>query len=543
MLSMSPDGRQIAFVSGELHSAWKLNVRSIGSLDTRTLAGTEGGFSPFWSPDSRFIGFVTGNGKLKTIDPGGGPAVTLTDGADQGIAWSSQGVILFPRWRHGFVSASGTEDGRLFRISATGGQPAPATELDASRGEIQHAFPAFLPDGRRFIFTALSSDPAQSAVYLASLDSGARTRLIDFASQVQYASGHLLYQRDGTLMAQRFDEKSARLVGGAVRLVENVNTESTGDASFSTSQTGTIVYRTGTAAATLLTWFDAHGNVLGTAGDVGEHRYPGLSPDARCVVFARRDEALAYKLWQLDVARNVASPFTFHPDPDFHPVVWSPDGARVVFGSSRINPGVFDFYQRAVDGGDGEELVYASPHPKIPSAFSPDGTILLFGEDAGAGRNYDIWALPMSGDRKPFPVVRTRFREFAAVFSPDGHWIAYQSNDSGTEQVLVQPFPPTGFTMRLSNTTGYAPQWLGTGDVVYATADQRLMAVAVTTTGGVLRAGTPRELFAHRYSGGRGNTFNVDRGGRRFLLPVQQEQTGDRPISVIVNWPSLLTHK
>src|SRR5262249_30813426 len=171
MLSMSPDGRQIAFVSGELHSAWKLNVRSIGSLDTRTLAGTEGGFSPFWSPDSRFIGFVTGNGKLKTIDPGGGPAVTLTDGADQGIAWSSQGVILFPRWRHGFVSASGTEDGRLFRISATGGQPAPATELDASRGEIQHAFPAFLPDGRRFIFTALSSDPAQSAVYLASLDS------------------------------------------------------------------------------------------------------------------------------------------------------------------------------------------------------------------------------------------------------------------------------------------------------------------------------------------------------------------------------------
>src|SRR5262249_12835665 len=119
----------------------------------------------------------------------------------------------------------------------------------------------------------------------------------------------------------------------------NVNTESTGDASFSTSQTGTIVYRTGTAAATLLTWFDAHGNVLGTAGDVGEHRYPGLSPDARRVVFARRDEALAYKLWQLDVARNVASPFTFHPDPDFHPVVWSPDGARVVFGSSRINPG------------------------------------------------------------------------------------------------------------------------------------------------------------------------------------------------------------
>jgi hypothetical protein len=345
-------------------------------------------------------------------------------------------------------------------------------------------------------------------------------------------------------MAQRFEEKSARLVGDAVQVVEHVNAEPRGGgASFATSQTGVLVFRAGATAATLLTSFDAHGNVLATIGDVGEHGYPGLSPDGRRVVFAQFEAPQGYALWQLDLSRNIASRFTSHYEPDFHPVAWSPDSAHVVFASTRLKSGVFDFFKRPADGAAEDELIYASPYPKIPGAFSPDGQILLFAEDRGLGTSYDIWALPMSGDRKPFPVVRTPARDLTAVFSPDGHWIAYQSNESGTEQIYAQPFPPTGFTVRLSGTTGWAPQWLATGDVVYATSEQRFMSVAVSTAGGVFHADAPRELFTQRYIGGRGNRFGVSPDGQRFLLPVQQERPGDRPISVIVNWPSLLAQK
>jgi len=196
-------------------------------------------------------------------------------------------------------------------------------------------------------------------------------------------------------------------------------------------------------------------------------------------------------------------------------------------------------YQRHADGSAGDELLYASPRTKIPSAFSPDGSVLLFLEEGGPEKRWDIWGLPTSGDRKPFPVVQTPYVEIDPVFSPDGRWIAHVSNDSGTMQVVARPYPSNGAVVRLSTTTGTSPVWLSSGEVVYATADQHFMSVAVTTSGGTLRAGTPRELFAQRFIGGRANRFNVDRSGR-FLLPVPREEPGGRPINVIVNWTSLM---
>jgi eukaryotic-like serine/threonine-protein kinase len=541
LLSVSPDGRHLAFVSGEMQDKWTLNVRALGSPVTQALAGTERAFNPFWSPDSRFIGFTTNDGKLKIIDAAGGPAVTLVDGADGRAAWGSQGVILFERFRSGFVSNPGVEDGRLYRLPAAGGQPVPATELDRTRHELQHTAPAFLPDGRRFLYTALSRDPAESGVYLASLDSPARTRLLDIISATQYASGHLLYQRDGALMAQPFEAKKGLLTGDAVRLVDSVDHQVDASAAFSISETGVLAYRTGVEMSSVLTWFDRSGRTLETVGDLGEYQYPQLSPDGHRVVFARADNRQRYSLWQLDLSRNVAARFTFHPEFDFFPVVWSPDGHRVIYTSNRT--GIFDLYQRDADGSGQDELLYASPRIKIPFAFSPDGSVLLFGEEEGPGRRWDIWALPMSGDRKPVPVVQSPYSETQSMFSPDGRWIAYESDDSGTMQVVAQAYPPTGAVVRLSTTTGRAPVWLVTGEVVYATADQHLMSVAVTTSGGKLQAGTPRELFAQRYIGGRANRFNVDASGRRFLLPVPREEPGGRPINVIINWTSLLPQR
>jgi hypothetical protein len=236
--SVSPDGRHIAFASGEMPDTSRLNVRTLGSSATRVLGGTEGALFPFWSPDSRFIAFTTGSGQLKKIDVSGGPAVMLADSADSGGAWGNRGVVLFSRRHSGFLSAPATEDGRLYRLPSDGGEALPATELDLTRHELQHAGPWFLPDGRRFIFRAISSDPTQSALYLASLDSFARTRLLDIVSSVQYVPGYLLYRREGTLMAQPFDEKNGRPTGDALSIVEDVDHGPTGIAAFSASYTG-----------------------------------------------------------------------------------------------------------------------------------------------------------------------------------------------------------------------------------------------------------------------------------------------------------------
>ena len=199
-------------------------------------------------------------------------------------------------------------------------------------------------------------------------------------------------------------------------------------------------------------------------------------------------------------------------------------------------------YRRPTGGAVEDELLYESPRFKHPSGFSPDGKLLLFTEYSDSGNGWDVWALPLEGDRKPFPVIRTPFSESSAVFSPDGHWIAYVSDDSGSNQVYVQPFPPTGASERLSTTTGWSPVWLADGrEIVYATTDQHFMAVSVSGSRETFHAERPRELFAHRYIRGQFNSnFSVDPSGQRFLLTEPPLQRFETPIGVVLNWPSML---
>jgi eukaryotic-like serine/threonine-protein kinase len=553
-LSVSPDGRTVAFVATDANrrfadaetSAGALYIRSLGSQEAKRLSGTDGASSPFWSPDSRFVGFIAG-GNLKKVAVAGGPPITLAERANGRSAWSAQGVLLFSR----------SDDFRgLYRITDRGGQPTRVTELDRSRDELNHAFPIFLPDGRRFLFLGRSNDPSKSAIYLASLGSQTRTHLFDVHSQPDYAPGFLLYQRGRAVMAHPFDEKQGRLTGDAVVIAEGVDTDTiNGRAAFSVSANGALIYRSGPATGGLgrLTWFDRSGKTLGTVAENGFYRYPRISPDGRQVVVSFSKDEAGMDLWQIDLARGVPTRSTFHPEDDFWPSVWSPDSQHVVFASSRTRKGVFDLYQRSAAGAAPAELLWRSVETKSPSGFSPDGRLLLVDRWMYSGLNGDIWALPMTGDRKPFPLIETAFNETQAVFAPSGRFIAYVSNDSGVSQVYVQPFPPTGARVQLSTGNGRSPMWTSDGrTVLYSALDESstrtfvaetaFMAVDVTTSGSTVRAGSPRMLFRQRHIGGGMNGFAVDPSGQRFLLVVPDQKVIP-PITVLLNWPSQLSKK
>ena len=471
-LSLSPDGRTVAFVAMDATrrfadaetSPGALYIRSLGSQEARRLSGTDGASSPFWSPDGRFVGFIAG-GNLKKVAVAGGPPVTLAEHPNGRSAWSAQGVILYTR---------DDDSSGLYRIPDNGGQPTRVTELDRSRDESWHVHPIFLPDGRRFLFLGGSNDRSKSAIYLASLDSQTRTRLLDVHSQPDYAPGFLLYQRGGAVMAHPFDEKQGRLTGDAVPIAEGVDTDTiNGRAAFSASPNGALIYRSGpaTGGSGRLTWFDRSGKTLGTVAENGFYRYPRVSPDGRHVVVTFSKDEVGMDLWQIDLARGVPTRSTFHPDDDFWPSVWSPDSQRVVFSSSRTRKGVFDLYQRSAAGAATAELLWQSGESKSPSGFSPDGRILLVDRWMNCGSSSDMWALPMTGDRKPFPLIETAFNEHSAVFSPSGRFIAYVSNDSGVNQVYVQPFPPTGARVQLSSGNGRSPMWTSDGrTVLYSTS-------------------------------------------------------------------------
>ena len=536
-LSVSPDGRKLAFITGGFRPDNRLWVRSFDSLTSEEIADTEGGLNPVWSPDGRFIALskslvTSAPGRLQKIDLAGGAPLTLAEAGVAG-AWSQEGIVLF-RGR----------DGRIYRVAESGGDVAPVTEIDSTREEARHVPRFFLSDGRQFVFEAHGKDGARSTVYVGSLDSPSRTRVLEGLSNVAYATGHLLFQRGGVLTMQPFDIERGQMTGEATPVIENIDYDARfGRAAFSVSSNGVLVYRTSVdVASSQLTWFDFKGTALGSpalGGDYQRARRPSVSPDGRYLAVTRAEGQGASDVWLIDLERDVPTRFTF--DAAAETPLWSPDGQRIVFTSSRKGSG--DLYQRDSTGAGEEELLYESPDHKQAQAFSPDGKVLLFGQ--GSEDNPEIWALPMVGDRTPVPVVRTGFPAGNAVFAPDGRWFAYCEGDSygsrsdiavGRDQVYVQPYPPNGTRTRLSTTNGSSPYWSTDGKtIVYTTADDRIMVVDVATAGGVLRAGVPRELFqAPATFVHRAVLFDSPRS--RLLLPITRQAVVAPPITVVVNW-------
>jgi dipeptidyl aminopeptidase/acylaminoacyl peptidase len=306
------------------------------------------------------------------------------------------------------------------------------------RREIMLMLPTFLPDGQRFVFQAFSQDASKHAVFVGSLEGGSRSHLLDGMTNTAYADGYLLYHRDGTLMAQPFDDRTGHFAGSAVPTVENLFTGERGFAAFSVARNGTLAYRAAGHGAATLAWFDMQGKRVPTPGGAGPYEHPSLSPDGRKLAVCRTENGQR-DIWIVDLDRGIPSRLTSSPAIDDYPV-WSSDGTRVIFASDRNGPD--DLYWRAADGSGGDELLFASPEIKRPTSVSTDGT-LLFTVRTGPGQNsLDVWGLPLNADNKPVPVLAAReANEYNAVFSPDGHWVAYQRGEgNGRTQIYLQPF-------------------------------------------------------------------------------------------------------
>ncbi|MDA2938906.1 serine/threonine-protein kinase [Acidobacteria bacterium AH-259-A15] len=455
---ISPDGKHLVFATRSADSSNLLWVRSLDSLTARSLPGTGSARHPFWSPGSRFIGFFS-RGKLKKVPLSGGPSQTLCDApTGRGGSWNREGTIVFnPHW-----------GGPLQYVSAAGGEAKSLTELDESRGETAHRWPCFLPDGRHFLYLALSSQPENRGIYLASLDSEEKKRLLSANLNAAYAEpGYLLFMRESTLMAQPFDKKGLELTGEPFPLAENVDrNEHTWytAAFFSVSENGVLTYRSGLSKNQLV-WLDREGKRLGApVGEPADYSNPELSPDGKRVAVGRLDpETQTRDIWLFDLARGTSSRLTFDPADDLNPV-WSADGTRIAFTSDR--KGQRDIYQKMASGTGEDELVLESGEQKSVTDWSADGRFLLYSV-RNPQTGTDVWMLPLSEEGKPTPFLQQSFREREAQFSPDGRWVTYESNESGTRQVFVQPFPATGGKWQISTQGGVQPRWRRDGKELF----------------------------------------------------------------------------
>lgn len=519
-LVISPDGRRVAFAAAGSDGASFLWVRDLDALNARRLNETDGAAFPFWSADSRFLGFFI-PGKLRRVDADGGPALTVVEASGgRGGTWSLDDIIVYtPDFQSG-----------LFQVSASGGTPEPLTEPDRVR-HTTHRWPHFLPDGKHFLFVAVNhtaSTLENDAIYVGSLEGGEPTLVVRASTNAQYASGHLLFLRERTLMAQPFDPDSLQLSGSPVPVADKVQSDrTTWRAVFSASQEGTMVYRAGEAfGGTQMVWMDRKGNVLSTVGEKTEHGNLALSPDGESLAV---DRLAPPDIWIHHLTRGVQTRFTFDPKLD-NLGVWSPDGSEIAFQSTR-DGSHFNIYRKSTTGSAELIRLTESDKHQFATDWSADGR-LLFTESAKLGVDADIGVLQLDGGDITYP-LNTPFFETSAVFSPDTLWIAYGSDESGTQQIYVMPSTGTGGKWQISTDGGNNPQWRNE-ELFYWSPRGLMMVVTLETTGNNLRVGTPHSLFPVRIDP-QFRTFEVSADGQQLLVNTMGEDSGG-PATLVMNW-------
>jgi serine/threonine protein kinase len=524
---LSPDGTRLAFPGTDATGKEALWVRPLDSLSAQRLEGTEGATFPFWAPDSRHLGFFQG-GKMEKIDVTGGPAVTLCDAINgRGGAWSQNDVIVFA------PDAIGKQ---LMRVPAAGGTPAPIPTHQGS-------WPVFLPDGRHFLY--LSGDLASAGterlgIYVGELGTDKQDFLVQADSGAVYAPpGYVLFLRGSTLMAQPFDAGSQKLKGEAFPVAEQVaSPQDFRLGLFTVSQTGLMAYQSGGGSGNgQFTWFDASGKEVGTVGPTGSQDEPLLSPDGRELVYVLTEAGNKEQdIWLMDLARGVKTRFTFGPNIADTPV-WSPDSTRIAYAWLQKAHG--DIFVKDASGAGNPQPLWESEDDKTPVDWSRDGRYIMYVSlDPKGLTKYDLWALPLFGDRKPFPYLHSQFNEVMGAFSPDSKWVAFESDESGTFEVYLSPFPAAGGKWQVSQGGGVQPVWNHDGTVLYYLGPGgKLMEVSVKEKGAAVEIGTPQELFQHAMvrSDAYGRAYTVAPDGKRFLVNKSGEVI-TVPLTLVANW-------
>ncbi|MEO8100255.1 MAG: protein kinase [Acidobacteriota bacterium] len=553
-LALSPDGRNLVFNSNEPDGTQRLWIRSMDTLQARQIAGTEGALSPYWAPDSRWIGFALG-GKVKKVEvASGAPPVTLAEvPGNAGIGtWNKDGVIVF---------GNRASNGGISRVAATGGAVTKLTALDPKRKEDFHSYPVFLPDGNHFLYLRSSTDGNLDGIFLGSLE----MKPEDPPSEMLLASnlgvpyvpsstaeggGRLLFLRGNTLMAQPFDASAIKLLSEPVPIAENVGAAGSGGF-YSASSTGTLVYRTGGGGSRQLSWYDSKGGVLGKGTDPAAYEELAFSPDGLRVAAMRAEEQ--NDLWLLDLSRNSSTRFTFDPAFDADPV-WSPEGSQIAYCSGSNCQNLLR--KASNNAGEPEILLQDPTSPLIPLDWSRDGKYLLFRKTVGG--SFDLYLLPLPGSpgeqRKPIPLLATPFGETQAKFSPDGRWFAYRSNESGRSEIYVRPFQSNaeastaaaGGKWMVSTAGGHQPRWSRDGKrLLYVSDAGSLMQVDVQQ-GSVtsFQYGAPKKLFdAPFYPAAAGNaapTWDMTPDGQKFLITTLVGTNSSPPTTVVLNWEAAL---
>ena len=491
--AISPDGQTLVFTTVDPKGTTMLWVRPLASLEAHPLAGTETGHLPFWSPDSREIGFFSDT-KLKKITLAGGTIDVLCDAKDgRGGSWGSQNVIVF----------APVNSGSLQMVSANGGDPKPVTTLDTPRGETAHRFPSFLPDGRHFLFVTLPMHNQKFDVFVGATDGTRSKMLLSAEGAAVYAEpGYLLFSRQDKLVAQRFDAASQQLSGEALAVSDAAS--STGGLfsagpSVSASRTGTLAYLGDRLPNTTLSWFDRAGKNIGTlAAPDGRYQEIVFSGDGKRAAIVRNETQSKSDIWIADVGGGTTR-FTATPGLNID-AVWAPDGSRLLFSSDRAGPR--DFLIKPASGATPEEPFYASKVLfKDARAWSPDGKSIVY-EQLDPETNRDLYLLPADGRGTPAVYLRTPFNEEMPAVSPDGKWLAYASDESGRFELYVDSFPTPRRRYRVTDqslvvpVSGSSLAWRKDGkELAFVGADARSVLVADVATGNEFHASTPRTLM------------------------------------------------
>jgi serine/threonine-protein kinase len=534
-VAVSPDGSFIVYRAGGAQAGSGLVVRMLNQLDAQRLDGVVAIGAPFVSPDNRWIGYFVA-GELRKIAVKGGAPVTIChiSGTPRGASWGDDGNIVF---------ATNELTTGLLVVPATGGVPKELTKSDPAR-LVDHIFPTVLPGGRGVLYTmrnVSSVGDAASDVAVLNVQTGESKMLVHGGTNGEYvATGHLVYATAAGLSAVPFDATRLEITGDPIPLSERIELKTSGAANFAISRTGVLVYVPGGASRDVprsLVWVDRQGHEEGLNAPQRPYSMARLSPDGRRVALQVDDPER--DLWIWDLNRLTLTRFTFDPAPDNMPV-WTPDGARIIFNSTRN--GVQNIYSQAADGTGGVERLTTSPHPQFPFSITPDGTRLLLGE-VSPGTGADVRQFLLKGGQDTEPLVQTAFGEYSPKISDNGQWMAYQSNDSGQFQIYVRPFPKVDSgRWQISTAGGTRPVWARSGrELFYLDSNNILNAVSVEAGGSGFRAGTPKAVLSQAYfSGFNLGAFDVSPDGQRFLMikePTDPSQQPQAPsIVVAVNW-------